>query len=41
MAIVGSEVQVRIKNADTKMLKPSSASRVYMHELEIVDPDGN
>jgi hypothetical protein len=41
ITIVGSEVQVRIRNTDTKALRPSSSSRVYMHELEIIDPDGN
>jgi hypothetical protein len=41
ITIVGSEVQVRIYHADTSTLKASSESRVYKHELEIVDPNGN
>jgi hypothetical protein len=41
ITIVGSEVQVRIQHADTAQLKPSASGRVYMHELEIVDPSGN
>jgi hypothetical protein len=41
ITITGNTVFVRIKNSDTTELKASSSNRVYMHELEIIDPDNN
>jgi hypothetical protein len=41
IAISGNTVIVRVKHDDTTALKPSSASRIYKHELEIIDPNGN
>jgi hypothetical protein len=41
ITIAGSTVTVKIKHLDTTALKPSSSSRTYMHELEIVDANGN
>lgn len=41
ITIVGSEVRVPILAADTRGLPPTTPSRRYWHELEIIDSSGN
>lgn len=36
-----NQVVVTIKNIDTKTIQPTSSVRIYNHELEMIDPDGN